>query len=62
MVEKSCATCKHLNRGTFTSCAAYPGGIPLPILSGDISHDAPLPKDNGIQFEPLPESEKESPA
>ncbi len=48
-IEKSCATCKHWHGG-FT-CDAYPQGIPLPIMSGDVAHIKPLPDDNGIQYE-----------
>ncbi len=40
-----------------TRCAAYPAGIPLPIIGGDLAHDRPLPGDHGIQFEPLTQEE-----
>jgi len=58
MIEPSCANCKH--RIGLLTCAAYPGGIPWPIQSGDVSHLVPLPGDNGIQFEPIADTEDDS--
>lgn len=52
-----CLNCRHLDWRGMTRCVAYPDGIPLPILSGDIEHDRPLPGDHGIQFEPLTREE-----
>ena len=34
-------------------CKAFPDGIPLPIIAGDIGHLEPFPGDNGIQYEPV---------
>ena len=48
-----CFFCRHLDPQGLPRCAAYPLGIPLPILSGDLPHDRPLPGDHGIQFEPV---------
>lgn len=48
---RGCDVCRHLDPGGLPRCAAYPGGIPLPILAGDIAHDRPLPGDQGIRFE-----------
>ena len=45
--------CRHLDPQGLPRCVAYPDGIPLPILSGDLPHDRPLPGDHGIQFAPL---------
>ncbi len=36
-----CLNCRHLDRRRMTHCVAYPDGIPLPILSGDITHVRP---------------------
>jgi hypothetical protein len=44
-----CHMCKHRLVGT--KCLAYPDGIPLPILTGDIDHREPYPGDHGLQFE-----------
>lgn len=46
-----CHGCKHWNANT-TTCAAYPEGIPLGILSNDLDHTEELDGDHGIQFEP----------
>ena len=52
--EPSCANCMHWHGGL--TCDAYPNGIPLPIMSGDVSHMEPLPDDNGIQWERMTDS------
>lgn len=52
-----CDVCRHFDPRGLPRCAAYPGGIPLPIVGGDLAHDRPLPGDHGIQFEPLTRAE-----
>jgi len=47
---QGCDVCRHFDPRGLPRCAAYPDGIPLPILGGDIAHDRPLPGDHGIQF------------
>ncbi|MGH2531532.1 MAG: hypothetical protein ACRDJW_04415 [Thermomicrobiales bacterium] len=56
-----CENCRHFDPQGLPRCAAFPGGIPLPILGGDVAHDRPLPGDHGIQFAPIewPEEELE---
>lgn len=44
-----CHTCKHVRKRG--KCAAFPDGIPVNILVGNVLHVVPLPGDHGIQFE-----------
>lgn len=53
----SCLVCRHFDPRGLPRCTAYPDGIPLPIIGGDLAHDRPLPGDHGIQFEPLTREE-----
>ena len=46
-----CARCNHKNNDT--SCDAFPGGIPEPLLRDEYSHTKPFKGDNGIRFEPI---------
>ena len=46
-----CLGCAHYQRGR---CVAYPEGIPLPIISGEVDHMIPRPKQVGTTvFEPM---------
>lgn len=48
-----CIVCaNYLGKGR---CKAFPGGIPVEIERGKLDHTQPLPNDNGIRFEPLPQ-------
>lgn len=51
-----CSTCKRFDREVQDAnvCEAFPDGIPLTIFRGG-SHDAPVPGDGGLTYEPLPE-------
>lgn len=53
-----CTKCKHFKSGTLT-CDAFPKGIPKDILTGNFDHTKPHNGDNGIQFEPRKNNEKE---
>ena len=36
-------------------CIAYPDGIPMPIFTGEVSHDTSQPGDDGIIRIPFPD-------
>ncbi len=48
-----CMKCKHFDHGndTANTCAAFPKGIPVKVIVGDVSHRRPLRGDHGITFE-----------
>ncbi len=45
-----CSSCAHQDEGGDRRCAAFPGGISLPIWLGEDDHRRPHPGDHGIQF------------
>ena len=47
--EPLCFSCKHTNNNG--TCKAFPDGIPLEIVSGEVNHFQPYEGDNGIQYE-----------
>lgn len=49
-VNFDCDLCKHIHKDNIT-CDAFPGGIPIEILSNQKAHTKPYLNDNGIQFE-----------
>jgi len=58
MTEKFyCLNCLHYQRDG--KCAAFPDGIPEPILFGDALHGEPHKGDHGIRYEPLFTTEPE---
>lgn len=44
-----CIHFHHANQRGAT-CAAFPSGIPEPILASEVLHDDPYPGDRGIRF------------
>lgn len=60
VVLTPCHTCRHEGPlratpdGPRLTCAAFPAGIPDPILEGDHDHHTPYPGDHGIQYAPKP--------
>jgi len=50
----SCQVCRHYYQdtsGDLLTCAAFPDGIPDPLLSGEVNHVRSYPGDQGIRFE-----------
>ena len=47
--SSQCMECKHYTGAHL--CAAYPDGIPVVIMTGEVAHDKPYKNDGGIQFE-----------
>lgn len=47
---KGCRFCRYLDRNYFLtgrpSCSAFPDGIPMMILDGQIEHTQPFPEQN----------------
>ena len=48
--DARCNRCRHVSDDGL-SCKAFPGGIPVEILSGKYDHAKPFASDHGIQFE-----------
>ena len=54
LIVSPCETCMHRFEGLqIFSCRAFPDGIPLPILAGNVDHRYPATGDNGIQYKPI---------
>jgi len=49
MIGTQCPFCKHY-RGALR-CAAFPDGIPVSVLRGEVDHAAEVEGDGGIRFE-----------
>lgn len=49
-VTPLCATCQHRDSEDLFRCLAYPKGIPLEILTGEVDHNDKYKGDHGIQF------------
>jgi hypothetical protein len=52
---KGCGTCKHIHAHTlFSTCDAFPSGIPGLFINGEVLHNKPFEGDQGIQYEGIP--------
>lgn len=51
MTSDQCALCAHYRIGR--TCAAFPGGIPAVILTGEVDHREPYPGDHGVRWSPV---------
>jgi hypothetical protein len=49
-----CHSCRYWINDTLT-CAAFPEGIPIPVLTNEWDHRHPLDGDHGIQYAALTE-------
>jgi hypothetical protein len=47
-----CATCRHKSI-YFTTCKAFPNGVPEQLLSGELNHRTPFTGDHGIMYKPV---------
>jgi hypothetical protein len=54
-----CVLCRHRSLSYDAACAAFPDGIPLPILRDEFDHNFPFPGDHDIHFELIAESDLE---
>lgn len=58
-----CYKCKHFDIASVEviRCAAFSDGIPFAIISSEHDHHSPYPGDNGIRFEPIPDTDRDEP-
>ncbi len=56
MLYFGCGFCKNLDKTD--RCSAFPDGIPIEIISGEIHHTLPIEgQDNDVVYDPLPEAD-----
>ncbi|MBD2117333.1 hypothetical protein H6F40_11035 [Microcystis wesenbergii FACHB-1339] len=61
MIFYGCMFCKHINRGNFNDCSAFPSGIPLSIIGGEQIHDSEWDNQSSTDIFELADSAKEIP-
>jgi len=53
ILPSQCISCEHLDFSSVPFvCKAFPRGIPVPILTGEVLHTKPYEGDNGVQYSP----------
>jgi hypothetical protein len=52
VVDDQCHRCQRWLKGTLI-CEAFPDGIPLGFLTGELDHTKPYPGDNGLRYIPV---------
>lgn len=52
-----CLNCKHFQKpkkgGELFKCKAFPNGIPMELLTGEVAHTRPYSGDKGVRFEAI---------
>jgi hypothetical protein len=58
--EPICLRCTHFDRTNKNglTCAAFPMGIPVMIVTSVDDHRKPYPGDNGILFDPIEDDQE----
>ena len=57
-MDYSCLNCIHHNKEEWSTCKAFPKGIPYEIISGEFNHIEEHPDDKDIRFEPIQKEKK----